>query len=129
MTLELYVQRLAAAPFVFGECDCMLALADWVRELNGTDVGRLYRGHYSTEAGWQAIVAAAGGLVPLVDRLATLAGIVRVPQPQPGDIGVVDLPLAGHAGAILAGKRWVVKLNRGLLAAAAPPVVASWGVR
>lgn len=129
MTLEYYVQQLAQRPFVLGQCDCMLALADWVRELTGVDGGRLYRGTYSTEQEWVAVVQGAGGLVALVDSVAALVGIQRVEQPVPGDIGVIDLRSYGHAGAILAGRRWVLKVSAGLGAATSPPVLAAWGVR
>lgn len=129
MTLPHYLQQLAARPFVLGRCDCMLALADWVRECSGVDVGALWRDTYSDEAGWRALVRAAGGLQALVEVIEAM-GVVRQLRTslQSGDIAVLSLPKLGHAGAIWTGTRWAVKVERGLWAVNRWLPLAAWRV-
>lgn len=129
MTLPEYLQQLAGCQFELGRCDCMLALADWVHVRSGVDVGAAWRGTYSTEAGWRALVAAAGSLEALIESVAPLGGLVRVRGDlQPGDIAVLNLPKLGQTGALWAGSRWVVKVEQGLWAVNKWLPVAAWRV-
>lgn len=131
MTVVEYLRGLAGKRTQYGECDCLLAVADWARELTGVDVGALYRGTYNSEEGWRAIVAANGGIVRLVDSTCDDLGLVRIREPVAGDLGVVDLPEVGLMGAICSGSRWVMLTDRGLAALTTPAarVATAWGRR
>lgn len=93
-----------------------MTLANWLRDLTGEDPARDLRGRYHTRLGWVRIVKRAGGLAPLVGRLAEAAGMVRVENAEPGDIGIVEVPGVGEAGAIRTPRGWAVKLNDGIIA-------------
>lgn len=76
--LRRHLRAMAERPFIYGDCDCALAVADWVRTATGVDPASSLRGAYDNEAGWQLRVAAAGGLVQLFDTLARRSGLERV---------------------------------------------------
>lgn len=110
-----FLRQAAREPFVYGQWDCAMTVANWVREVMGSDPAPALRGSYRTRLGWMRIVKRAGGLPALVGGLAERAGMVRCAGDRPGDIGVVDCPGVGPAGAIRTGRGWAVKLDRGLL--------------
>jgi hypothetical protein len=126
--LTAFLREAAAAPFAFGEWDCAMTLANWVRLNTGIDPAPSLRGAYRSERGWKRIVIKAGGMVALVDRLASEAGLIRVLKPAVGDVAVIDVPSIGPAGAIRAERRWAMKFIGGLFAVDLPPV-AVWGFR
>ena len=104
-----------ARPFVLGECDCMLFLADWYRAVHGADPAAAIRGAYSTpgecerETGWMSDPVAA------VERcLATVGGLKRVQRPAPGDVAVIEGggPI-GPFGALWLGREWGAKARSG----------------
>lgn len=103
-----------------------MLLANWVWRTTGTDPAPHLRGAYRTEAGWQAIIAEAGGLVPLIGGLADRAGLKPTEDPLPGDIGVVTM-LNGATGAIRVARGWAAKGMTGITAEAAP-MLAAWRV-
>lgn len=124
--LKAFLARAAAEPFVFGEWDCAMTVANWVRERTGEDPATELRGTYSSDAEWQAIVAREAGLSELVDALAFGAGMSRTAAPGIGDIGVVHVPTLGDVVAIKGPRGWVMKLNTGLTSGPAR-VLAAWG--
>jgi hypothetical protein len=125
--LQEFMRRAAAEPFRFGEWDCAMTLANWVRERTGEDPARHLRGRYRTRLGWVRIVRREGGLVALVGRVATAAGMVETQDPAPGAVGVVLVPDVGLAGGIHVGEgRWAVKLDRGITAGPLA-VERAWG--
>lgn len=98
----------------FGVSDCTLFLADWVAWVDNRDPAADFRGRYSSRAGAQCMIAAAGGLVSLVDRGGWWP---RVGDPMPGDVAVVQhrparlVPgaMAAPRGAICTGGYWAIK--------------------
>lgn len=132
MTLQEYLSSLAGRTPAFGECDCMLIVADWVRQLTGYDEGAHYRGTYNDEMGWRNVVMRAGGPVMLVDEACARLGLrCTLPAPRAGDVGVVAMPSVGHIGAICGGARWIVMTTVGLaaLSVSKTRVLTAWGVR
>ena len=138
--LAAFLSRSAAEPFVYGESDCSMFLANWVREVTGRDPAGELRRAYSDEPGWRSLVAEAGGLAVLVGRLALVAGLSPVATPgeaRVGDIAVVGIPALGsggwrfEAGAICSSfgpmgmPRWVTKLTRGISRLQSTPL-AMW---
>lgn len=126
--LGAFLRELAGQRFVYGQSDCAMTLANWVRERRGIDAGASLRGRYATLMGWTRIVRREGGLVALVGRLAREVGLEATEEPAPGDIGVVETKDLGPAGGIYVGTRgWAVKLNGGLVVGPAR-MLAAWKV-
>ena len=65
----------ARAPFEWGRFDCCLFPADCVWALTQKDPAKTWRGAYKDEAGAQAIIDAAGGLAPLLEKALTSIGV------------------------------------------------------
>lgn len=74
-----------------GGVDCVLFLANWIRETCGRDPAADLRGTYSTQAEARAILEKAGGFIPLVTcRLANI-GWRGVSDPETGDVAIVSV--------------------------------------
>jgi hypothetical protein len=128
--LRAHLRRLASEPFEFGHCDCLLALADWVRAVTGVDLGAQYRGTYRTTDEWLRIVHHAGGMQRMVENLLLRVGWGAVDPPVAGDVGLVDAgPKIGIVGALRGDGLWHLKLNTGLVAIRTPVIVRAWGPR
>jgi hypothetical protein len=90
-----FVQERQSRPFVWGEHDCCLFAADWVRELHGIDLAADVRGGYSSALGAARIVGHGFSLGTFVgDRLA-VHGFAKIPvlSASRGDL------VAAHVGA------------------------------
>lgn len=126
--LTRFLRRAAAEPFAYGEWDCAMFLANWVRGLTGSDPAAALRGAYRGEAGWRRLVLREGGLVALVGRVARSAGLVEVEagREEPGDIGVIRTRL-GATGAIRVAGGWAVKVRRSVAIGPAD-ALAAWRV-
>ncbi|AJY44660.1 DUF6950 family protein [Martelella endophytica] len=96
--------------------DCMTLLATWVAEITGVDPAASLRGTYRDREGADAIIAEAGGMVPLVERLVLPSLCRRVQLPADGDIAVVAGPDGHEAGAIRFGPLWAMMSLRGVMA-------------
>lgn len=129
--MEAFLRDLAGRQFRYGECDCLLVLADWlVLTGRNRDPAEGYRGTYSDEAGYLAVLRPAGGLARFVRSMAAEMSLARVrPATAPtGAIGVVRHE-AKHFGAIRCPSgRWAVKANDGMVFLKDPRVVAAWRV-
>lgn len=120
-----FLREAATAPHRWGEWDCCMALANWVRARTGSDPAAHLRGAYADEAGWRRLVDEAGGMVSLVDGMAVKAGLRRGEAAAPGDLAVIDV--AGlTAGAIRVERGFALKLDRGLTRVRAVPAIAGW---
>ena len=136
MTLEAFLTSLAGRPFAWGRTDCCLVLADWLLACGrNRDVAEHLRGTYDDEAGCGAVLAAGGGVLRMVSRLAEEACLEEV-EPSvagPGAIAVVRYARAGerprHFGAIRTPSgRWAIKATDGLLMIRDARVAAAWKV-
>lgn len=127
--LAAFLRAAASEPFRFGEWDCAMTLANWVRAETGIDPGADLRGRYDSPRGWMRLAVADGGLPGLMGRVMLAAGLMAVTDPQDGDVAVLDVPGLGPSGAIRSGSRWVMKDTRGLAAVADLPVLGIWGLR
>ena len=99
--------------FVWGECDCMTVMCDWVQEVTGIDACADLRGTYASAAECQRVTGYFRNPVGVVAHyLEGVAGLRRTATPQPGDVGVVELrqPDGFHpVGAICLGRSWAAK--------------------
>lgn len=115
-----------AAPFVWGQNDCSMWCASWIRDVHGIDPAAAFRGTYATADECAALVEQQGGLEAFADRLLTKAGMRRAIAPEPGDVAVVHT-LIGPAMMIYTGLSWAWKSPHGVLFARREPIVA-WAV-
>jgi hypothetical protein len=125
MQLSTYLSRALAEPFVWGERDCALWAAEWVRLRRGVDLGAVWRGRYSTAAGCHRLLARRGGMVGALSAQMAQAGFSVAAAPVPGDVGIVATPV-GPAVAIKTARGWAWK-GKGLTIAPLPQLIA-WSV-
>jgi hypothetical protein len=134
--LSRFINEAAERPFRWGDWDCLLWLADWVRANRGVDPAGDLRGRYSSMLGAARIVREAGGMVSLVGQRVFKAGLPRVNVGARGDIAIVAVGGEGgehfgnQAGAILLGGSAVLMSQEGLCMPRRSDVsiVAAWGV-
>lgn len=88
----------AAGPVVWGESDCCAFVAGWIAIATGRTL-RLPK--YASQDEALALIKAAGGLVPLCERVLAPLHLAPTATPGLGDIGVVRLSI-GDRGAIFA---------------------------
>lgn len=112
-TLAEFFRAYEVKPWKPGFVDCCLALASWSIWLGHSDPAEHLRGTYDTQDGFQAIVARAGGVVPLVADCAGKIGLKRVQRPLCGAVGVIGSPtnIQRQFGAIYDGEHWKVRFQ------------------
>lgn len=122
-----FISRHVDAPFVWGEADCALFLADWWMENHDFDPASHLRGAYSTEAGKSDIVASRGSLALLVSDICSSIGareILRHSEINAGDFGII----APGVGAIFNGQYWVARSESGLIFTQRARVWRAWSI-
>jgi hypothetical protein len=129
---ELLAAHLAAGrhrPFAWGVHDCATFVADWVRALHGTDPLAAWRGSYDSEAGFDALVAPAGGLAGFVAGVATAQGFPSCPPAfvQRGDVALVRLGNEECLGLVDA-KHVAVPTLAGIRLAPRSAILQAWAV-
>jgi hypothetical protein len=105
---------MARATFVWGECDCSLAMADWVRVRRGVDPAATLRGRYDSAAGAMRHVLRLGGFERMGRSLMAENGFETTDAPKVGDVGLVDHPSVGPVFAIRCALGWAVKSPDGV---------------
>lgn len=95
-----------------GQVDCCMVLANWAIFIGHDDPAPHLRGQYADEAGFRAIVAAHGGVVPLVGACVARIGGKRVQHPFAGAVGVIGSKWNSDRqfGAIHDGTSWRVRM-------------------
>lgn len=125
-----FLSSIAATPWTWGECDCLLAPADWVKARIGRDPAETWRRRYRTELGAKRILKHAGGIAALVDAGMNSIGIARaeIAKVSRGDVGLVETTF-GVVGAIcIHPQLWAVKSTGRTLMAEAFPVAVAYRV-
>lgn len=117
--------------FAWGECDCILQPADWVRVVTGTDPAADLRGRYHNAATCQRLTGFLTDPMPVIaPRLAFLPR--GEGDPARGDVGLVLRLMAGACtphGAIYLGEgKWAVKDMDGSTFIEPHKVAAFWRV-
>ena len=96
-----FIEAASGRPFSWGEHDCCLFAADWVREATGSDPAAGYRGRYRSRSGAARLLREiAGGEVETAASRA-----LGLPLPSPllarrGDVALV----AGALGVVVGGE-------------------------
>jgi len=110
-------------PWRWGAADCCTAACDVFLRVHGVDPMEPLRGRYSTRLGAMRHIAQEGGFLAMGNRLADRAGLVRVDDARPGDIGVIRDGSGVLALGICTEAGWVGKSERGLASA---QMVRAW---
>lgn len=125
MTLGEYLAAARTKPWEWHEHDCCAFPARWA----GVELPE-----YSSEAEAEAMLQAAGGLVPLWDDAAQGKADEANPRDvMPGDVGVIEL-IAPDAtmvecGAIWTGQRWAFVPRAGGVAGVHATCLKAWRPR
>jgi hypothetical protein len=120
------LQAAAGKRFAWGECDCCLFVADWIKAVHGFDPAAGWRGVYSDERGARRALAMSGGLIRLMSLRMAAHGIDPTDTPGHGDIGAVETAL-GPTAAIRVSAGWACKSPAGLIAAPFKSL-AAWSI-
>jgi hypothetical protein len=136
--LSRYLAEAAARGFVWGEHDCMLFAADWVREVSGVDPAARWRGKYNSQWQAEALLATQGGMGEAMAQALSACNwsTVSVVALEAGDV-VLAAPREGvvaarHVAGIAVDQRKVALLTqRGKreLVVAPVPVLRAWRYR
>lgn len=104
-------------------------LASWAMWLGHPDPARHLRNTYRSENEFRAIIGAAGGVVPVVERCVEMIAGRAVDVPAVGAIGVIGSSqnIERQWGAVFDGHRWLVRARTGIVAFTAKPL-AIWEI-
>lgn len=128
MTLDQFLDRASAEPFVDGKADCALMVADWVMVAMGVpDPAIEFRGKYASAFGRERLLRRLGGLSAVMGRQAAVLGVREASEAISGDVGVIRLGKQTLAG-IFTGRLWAVKSSRGVDALMPDDVLIAWRV-
>lgn len=117
----------AARPFLWGETDCALTIADWVLLATGVDPAADLRGRYRTPAGARRAIRRTGSADLLALADARLGAVIPPLLAARGDI--VALPGEdGPALGICIGADAVAMQTAGLVTTSMANVVRAWRV-
>lgn len=101
----------STVPFVWGQSDCALLIADWVLANGYADPAAHLRGTYDNEDACAAILEADGGLSTVVGACAHAAGLRPILEPAFGCVAVIGSKHNRNRqwAAIWQGHRWMVR--------------------
>lgn len=89
--MEGWLNQWRRSRFVWGQTDCVMATANYVRDLTGKDPAAAWRGTYDDEGGAVALYGAFGGVLGLVSHAAHLSELQSLDAPVAGSPVVCDL--------------------------------------
>ena len=107
---EDFVEQTSGRPFIWGQSDCSLMVADWCEWIGHEDPASSWRAAYADEASSRALVAERVDLAAVVAACASVAGLKRIDEPEFGCVAVIG---SAHRpqrqwAAIWNGARWAV---------------------
>src|SRR5262245_17321572 len=137
-TVEAHVAQWCQRPMAWGVDDCMLAVADVVRDITGHDPARKYRGRYKTPSGARRVLG-AGGALAIVKAQARARHWRRVDpaKAKPGDVGLTRLAIErpGRPSFIVLAAMvcrapgwWVGRNEYGFTALPPRNIVMAWSI-
>lgn len=128
LQLENFLNHNNARPWQPGSVDCCMVLADWAVWLGHPEPAAHLRDAYDSDEGFRRIIAAHGGVVPLVASCIP-ASSKRIQHPSVGDIGVIGSPtnIKRQFGAIHDGSGWLVRMH-GSFGRMTAQTLAAWTI-
>jgi hypothetical protein len=119
--LTAFLAEGSALPFVWGERDCTLWVADWIKAERGFDPAAARRGSYATASECWRLLRRAGGLASVVTVALAQASLAETDAPDVGDVGLVETAV-GPMMAICTGAAWALKSIDGIAILPIAPV-------
>jgi hypothetical protein len=133
-----YLAAVGRDPWNYGDKpgpkrDCCTFTADWCLALGYPDPMAFIRDKYASEAEALELIKTHGGLVKLATTGYASIGLERIRDGswRPGDVGVLARPMIDGSDAMCAIRtetRWVMRLDRGLIADEGGQVLRAWRV-
>lgn len=130
-TLYAHLHKWLTEPFIWGETDCMMVLADYLIALGYDDAAAEWRGLYDSAASCQKVSGFIKDPVGVMDKAATLIGLEPTDEPTRGDVGVVqivDQTGPKTMGAVCLGKNWAFKGHNTVVIGKPISILAAWKV-
>lgn len=121
-----FLDAAADLSMVWGEWDCCLFPAAWVKRRLGIDPAAHWRDRYDSEAGARAFVTAEGGLHRTMRRAARVAGLVWTTCPGVGAVGVVRADPEPMGGICTAPGFWATVGPSGGIVVTSCRSIVSW---
>lgn len=119
--IDRYLTAGASLPWIDGQTDCTMWVADWCVLHFGFDPAANFRGTYHDSAG-AARLTASGLAATIAPHMAPLRA---TDAPLRGDVGIIDIR-GQQVAAIWTGTRWAFRTVRGLGEVPARAII-SWG--
>ena len=128
------LHRWAAAPFIWGEMDCITCPCDWIMRVRGVDPAADVRGTYDSRGSCHRQTGFFADPIGVVDRYFSACGLHQVATAAPGDVGLIQLRdevgRVSPCGALWLGAAWGCKGTDGVTTVRPDqvPVMAIWEV-
>lgn len=123
-----FLERYMGRPMQWGIDDCSLMLADWWNENHGVDPASHLRGTYCDEDGKSEIVEKSGGLVSLVEYIASRVGARPISVIEVGCFGVISFGCGREFSAIRADGAWAIRSETGITITKRGEFVRIWSI-
>lgn len=127
--LREFLLDVAGRPFVWGQTDCALVIAEWWALNHGADPAAHLRGTYSTEEECLAVMERHGGVLKLVTELAEKVGAPLAVDYMPGDFGVVSAHGLSWGAIRTESGRWFIKARKGVAVVSHAHVSRGWAIQ
>jgi hypothetical protein len=123
------VNRWSALPFVWGQTDCIMVLADWAGRWLGVDPAADIRLTYGTAGECQRVTRFWTHPMDAIGPRIVAAGGVPS-EPAPGCVGVLwqDEVNRPHGGLALRDGWWAAKAEQGVFVTRPRKVLSCWDV-
>lgn len=129
-TLYAHVHKWMATPFIWGESDCMLVLADYLIDLGYADIGDKWRGTYDSALSCQRVSGFLTDPVKPLREGARRLNLTETDNPVRGDIGVITVRHKDGkikaVGAVCLGRNWAIKSEQSVLVDKPIQILAAW---
>jgi uncharacterized protein DUF6950 len=127
--LTAFLKESYGRSFQWGERDCGLWVAEWVKRIRGIDPASQFRGHYKTALGCARLIRRHGDLLRLATEAFATVGLTMIEgdETEPGDIACVRA-IQGQTLGLVVGSRVAMIVDRGLVSSSANPVLCAWKV-
>jgi len=118
-------------PFVWGSADCLLSLADIIKDARGYDPAAPFRGRYSTRIGALRVTREFGGYEGALEAMAYDADWREIDPSSAkiGDIGIVENARGAVGGVIKDNVLWLGRKDFGFHAFPTERIARAWRVR
>ena len=129
----LYAQlhRWMAEPFVWGETDCLMSLANYLVAAGYDDPGADLRGLYSDAVSCHKLTGFLRDPLAVVKPRFEAVGLVPTDTPKRGDVGLLRIVSEGKqvvAGGVCTGDNWAVKGEHRLTIGKPLEIIAAWSI-